>query len=57
MAPVAMTAVMAPAESRITNERSAASTAPRMNTVQSSRNPCGTLGTEWNEPGTTIDRA
>ncbi|HOT50880.1 MAG TPA: hypothetical protein PLI07_07870 [Candidatus Hydrogenedentes bacterium] len=42
---VAMTAVMAPAESRITNERSAPSRAPRMKTVHSSEKPCGTAGT------------
>jgi len=45
IAPVAMTAVMAPAESRITNERSAPSRAPRMKTVHSSEKPCGTAGT------------
>ena len=45
MAPVAMTAVMAPAESRMTNERSAPSSAPRMNTVQSCAKPCGIEGT------------
>ena len=57
IAPVAMMAVIAPADSMITKDRSAPSIAPRMNTVHSCRNPCGLAGTGWNEPGTTIRRS
>jgi hypothetical protein len=45
IAPVAITAVIAPADSMMTNDRSAPATAPRMKTVHSSRKPCGTDAT------------